>query len=119
VIKTANVIVYTIDEYKNASFKDKEKYWEWRKQALKDDKKFIVIKPYNKINYIKNREKITQGNLLHFALSYIDNVNQENKAFLVEEAIKNARIRYPFIADFIPVKDKIIQLFDKKEIKRN
>jgi ATP-dependent exoDNAse (exonuclease V) beta subunit len=65
---------------------------------------------------LKNREKILEGNAIHFALSYIDNLYRNEQAALVDKAIENTKIQYPLIADFNSLRTKILKIINDKEI---
>ncbi|MCM8823643.1 MAG: UvrD-helicase domain-containing protein [Candidatus Omnitrophica bacterium] len=76
--------------------------------------KQILIKPQNlqhkdwwekvreefiDIDYFKDRERILKGEMLHYALSFIDNLNKEDKSILIKMTIGSLRAKYPFVSD--------------------
>jgi ATP-dependent exoDNAse (exonuclease V) beta subunit len=65
---------------------------------------------------IINREKILQGNVIHYILSFIGNLYQQPREVIIKEALNNAKIKYPFISDFSLFEKKINQLLDKEDL---
>ena len=64
---------------------------------------------------LKNRAKIIKGNVMHFVLSYIENLYQRNSKVVIAGAIKKAKVQYPFIKDFTKIEEKVTDLLQKKE----
>ncbi|MBU0878817.1 MAG: UvrD-helicase domain-containing protein [Candidatus Omnitrophica bacterium] len=66
---------------------------------------------------IKNREKVIQGNAMHFVLSCIDNLYQQDETVVLAQAIKNAKVKYPNIHNFDSIEKKIKLFLEKEEMK--
>ncbi|MFH0790106.1 MAG: UvrD-helicase domain-containing protein [Candidatus Omnitrophota bacterium] len=66
---------------------------------------------------LKIREKVLRGDVLHYILSFIGNVYQQDKGQLIKQAVNNARPRFPFIHNFEELEMVINHLLSKEELK--
>ena len=83
-------------------------YMEWI-ELLKDE--------FGDFERIKNRQKIFQGNVMHAILSGINKLHAEKEEAVIQKAVDNAIVLYPFIKDFTPYTQSIKSLIEKREIK--
>ncbi len=88
----------------------------------------VVLTPSRYTNYLsliedefedpvslKNREKILQGNITHYILSFIDGSFDKNKKDILRNAVACAKIKYPFFDNFDEVEGRIVKLLNDKE----
>jgi ATP-dependent exoDNAse (exonuclease V) beta subunit len=69
------------------------------------------------VGVIKNRERIIEGNVMHFMLSKIDNLCLDKKKNVIKEAVKSARRQFSFFKDFASIEEKVSSLVDRQDLK--
>ncbi|MDD5583764.1 MAG: UvrD-helicase domain-containing protein [Candidatus Omnitrophica bacterium] len=83
-------------------------YKDWI-MSLKDE--------FGDINYIRNREKILDGTILHTFLSKIPNCAHEDLEALLHEATEFTKTKFPQLRDISGYRKRIEALIHKKELK--
>jgi hypothetical protein len=76
----------------------------------------LIKDEFEDVISLKNRDKILQGNVMHFILSFVDNTLAQDKKNILDKAFENAKIKYPFFDDFAALGEMVIKLIDDKEM---
>ena len=66
---------------------------------------------------LHGRDKVLKGKVLHYALSFVENLHNQDKGIVVENALKMVPMKFPFVADLSEYKTAITRLLAKKELK--
>ncbi|MEK6646827.1 MAG: UvrD-helicase domain-containing protein [Candidatus Firestonebacteria bacterium] len=72
----------------------------------------------NEFIYRGNKENLLKGDILHFILSSIGNLHNEDKVLIIEEAIKKAKIKFPYANNFEEFEEVIRKLIEKESFKK-
>ena len=65
----------------------------------------------------KNRNKIIEGNVMHFLLANMPNCTGMDVSTLIKESIKDAKNNFPFIQDFTAYQSKLTQILKHPDFK--
>ncbi|MFH1505145.1 MAG: UvrD-helicase domain-containing protein [Candidatus Omnitrophota bacterium] len=82
-----------------------------------EDLALIFAKQGSDADKVQNREKIIQGVIFHFILSFVNNLSESEKETVINQAVSEAENLYPLGRDFSSIKEKISLLVDKEELK--
>lgn len=63
------------------------------------------------------RESVLKGEVLHCILSFIGNLNNQNKDLVLSQAIEKARVRFPFIGNFGEFEHIIDRLLENEALR--
>jgi len=67
---------------------------------------------------MRGRDKVLKGKVLHYALSFVENLYNQDKGLIVENALRRVPMKFPFVAeDLSGYKTAITRLLAKKELK--
>lgn len=66
---------------------------------------------------LQDREKILKGEVLHYILSFIGNLHNQNKDLILNEAVDKARVRFPFIHDLNVLKLTVNRLLENNALR--
>ncbi|MDI6758980.1 MAG: 3'-5' exonuclease, partial [Candidatus Omnitrophota bacterium] len=66
---------------------------------------------------LKARNKLLRGEVLHYCLSFIGNLYQQERRSLIKAVLEKARLRFPLVSNFDEFELIIEKLLGKKELK--
>ncbi|OPX30608.1 MAG: hypothetical protein B1H08_01285 [Candidatus Omnitrophica bacterium 4484_171] len=66
----------------------------------------------------EDRNKLLEGEIMHFALSCIENLHKNDEESVINNALAKARTRYPFFEDFGKINDKLYDIIGSNKAKR-
>ncbi|MCX5703812.1 MAG: hypothetical protein NT066_04910, partial [Candidatus Omnitrophica bacterium] len=69
------------------------------------------------VGILKAREKVLKGEVLHYILSLIGNLSNQDQGLAVGAALGKAKVKFPFIADFKEFQLCVDRLLDNKKLK--
>jgi len=126
----SNYAIYLIPKDENESFiergkqvtykpSDKPEHSEIRQMALSEYQDWLksLKEETNNAGLFRNRTKIIEGSVMHFLLAHIPDCTDKNIPALVKEAIKDAKIKWPFIKDFSAYQGKLDQILKHPDLK--
>jgi len=65
---------------------------------------------------LQGRDKILKGKVLHYALSFVENLYNKDKSFVIEKALERVPVKFPSISGLAEYETAITRLLAKKEL---
>ena len=99
---------------------DKEKTQRVKQIALRHNQNWISFLRDEALTgpSLEDRGKLLEGEVIHYALSCIKNLYEDNEKAVINNALAKAKARYPFFEDFEKINDKIYAITASKKTRR-
>ena len=99
---------------------DKPEHSEIKQMALSEYQDWLksLREETDNAGLFRKRDKIIEGNVMHFLLANIHNCTGKDISALIKESIKDAKNNFPFITDFTTYQNKLDQILKSTDLKQ-